>query len=279
MTLVSTEWLKNNLSKVKIFDASWHMPNSNRNGHKEYLNKHIPGTMFWDLDEHSDKDSPFPHMLPNSYYWTRMLWSFGIKNDDHIVVYDFSDVHSACRLYFSLKYFGHQKVSVLDGGMKKWLKENRPTSNKINKDIGKFSYIDKINTKNKYKVIENFDWIKKKEQIDANIKNNLFTLVDGRSRERFEGRVEEPRPNLKKGCIPGSKNIPFLDCIDLETNTFKRKSELIKIFKENDVDCKKPNVFMCGSGVTACVLGLSYFLISDKNAVIYDGSFAEWGKK
>ena len=102
--LVSTEWLNNNLSKVKIFDASWHMPNSNRNSHKEYLHKHIPEAMFWDLDEHSDKDSPFPHMLPNSDYWTRMLWSFGIENDDHIIVYDFSDVHSACRLYFSLKY-------------------------------------------------------------------------------------------------------------------------------------------------------------------------------
>ena len=166
MTLVSTEWLNNNLSKVKIFDASWHMSNSNRNSHKEYLHKHIPEAMFWDLDEHSEKDSPFPHMLPNSDYWTRMLWSFGIENDDHIIVYDFSDVHSACRLWFSLKYFGHQKVSVLDGGMKKWLKENRSTSNKINKDIGKFSYIDKINIKSKYKVSENSNWIKKKLEND-----------------------------------------------------------------------------------------------------------------
>jgi len=279
MTLVSTEWLNNNLSKVKIFDASWNMPNSNRNSHKEYLDKHIPEAMFWDLDEHSDKDSPFPHMLPNSDYWTRMLWSFGIENDDHIIVYDFSDIHSACRLWFSLKYFGHQKVSVLDGGMKKWLKENRLTSNKINKDIGKFSYIDKINTKSRYKVSENFDWVKKKEQINDNIKNNLFTLIDGRSRKRFEGKAEEPRPNLTKGSIPGSKNIPFQYCIDSETNTFKIKSELIKIFKENDIDYLKPNVFMCGSGVTACVLGIAYFLITDKNAVIYDGSFAEWGKK
>ena len=277
--LVSTEWLNSNLSKVKIFDASWHMPNSNRNAHKEYLEKHIPGAMFWDLDEHSDKDSPFPHMLPNYDYWTRMLWSFGITNDDHIVVYDFSDVHSACRLWFSLKYFGNQKFSVLSGGMKKYLRENRITSNKINKDIGKFSYIDKINIKNKYKVIENLDWIKKKEQIDKNIKTNIFTLVDARSRERFEGKVEEPRPNLKKGCVPGSKNIPFQDCIDSGTNTFKRKSELTKIFKENNIDYLKPNVFMCGSGVTACVLGLSYFLITDKNPVIYDGSYAEWGKK
>ena len=276
MTLVSTEWLNNNLSKVKIFDASWHMPNSNRNGHKEYLDKHISGAIFWDLDEHSNKNSPFPHMLPNSDYWAQMLCSFKIENDDHIVVYDFSDVHSACRLWFSLKYFGHKKVSVLDGGMKKWLKENRYRSNKVNKNIEKFIYIDK---KYKYKINENFKWIKKKEQIDNNIKNNLFTLVDGRSRERFEGKAEEPRPNLIKGNIPGSKNIPFQFCIKRETNTFKRKSELIKIFKENDIDYLKPSVFMCGSGVTACVLALAYFLISDKNAMIYDGSFAEWGRK
>ena len=279
MTLVSTEWLSNNLSKVKIFDASWHMPNSNRNSQKEYLDKHIPGTMFWDLDEHSDKDSPFPHMLPNSDYWTRMLWSFGIANDDHIVVYDFSDVHSACRLFFSLKYFGHQKVSVLDGGMKKWLKENRPTSNEINEDIGKFSYIDKINTKNKYKVSENSDWVKKKEQIDENIKTNLFTLVDARSRQRFEGKMDEPRPELRRGSVPGSKNIPFQDCINSKINTFKTKSELIKIFNENNIDYSKPIVFTCGSGVTACVLSMAYSLISDKHAMIYDGSWSEYGKK
>tara|TARA_Y100000590_G_scaffold113226_1_gene129108 strand:+ start:226 stop:1065 length:840 start_codon:yes stop_codon:yes gene_type:complete len=279
MTLVSTEWLNKNLDKVKIFDASWHMPNSNRNGYKEYLEKHIPNAMFWDIDEHSDKDSPFPHMLPNSDYWTRMLWSFGINNEDHIIVYDFSDVHSACRLWFSLKYFGHQKVSVLDGGMKKWLKENKFTSNKINNNIGKFSYTDKINVKKNYKLIENFDSIKKKEQIDKNIKDNLFTLVDGRSHDRFEGRVEEPRPNLSRGSVPGSKNIPFQYCINSETNTFKKKSELVNIFKESNVNYYKPTVFMCGSGVTACVLGLAYFLISGKNAVIYDGSFAEWGKK
>ena len=279
MTLISAEWLNNNLDKVKIFDASWHMPNSNRNAYKEYLNEHIPNAMFWDLDEHSDKDSPFPHMLSNSDYWTRMMRSFGIENDDHIVVYDFSDIHSACRLWFSLKYFGHKKVSVMDGGYAKWLKEKKITSKEINEDIGKFSYIDKINPQKKYKVNENFNGIKKKEQIDDNIKNNLFTLVDARSRERFKGRVEEPRPNLKKGCIPGSKNIPFQECINPRNNTFKKKTELIKIFKENNVDYDKPLVFSCGSGVTACVLGLAYFLISDKNAVIYDGSYAEWGLK
>ena len=269
MNLVSTEWLKNNLRKIKVFDASWHLPASKRNAQREYFDIHIPGALFWDLDKHSDKNSSFSHMLPNSNYWTKMLYSFGIENSDHIIVYDFSEIHSACRLWFSLKYFGHQKVSILNGGMKKWLKENKITTNKI----------DKIKTSNSYKVIENIAWIKNKKQIDENIKNESFALVDARSRGRFEGKIEEPRPGLKKGCIPGSKNIPFQNCINYETNTFKTKSELIKIFKKNNVDYYKPVVFSCGSGVTACVLGLAYFLISGKNAMIYDGSFSEWGKK
>ncbi len=280
MNLVATDWLESNLDKVKIFDASWHMPSSKRDAKKEYEEKHIKGAMFWDVDEHSDKDSPFPHMMSNSDYWTRMLWSFGIQNDDHIIVYDYSDIYSACRLWFALKYFGHQKVSVLDGGMKKWLKENRPTSNKVNKDLGKFSSIDKLNPKNKYKVSENTEWIKNKKQIDENIKKTSFQTVDARSRERFEGKVDEPRPGLKRGCIVGSKNIPFKDCIDSETNTFKTKDELSKIFAQNKVDASKPIVFTCGSGMTACVLGMAYSLISGKNAaVIYDGSWSEYGKK
>ena len=280
MNLVTTDWLESNLDKVKIFDASWHMPSSKRDAKKEYEEKHIKGAMFWDVDEHSDKDSPFPHMMSNSDYWTRMLWSFGIQNDDHIIVYDYSDIYSACRLWFALKYFGHQKVSVLDGGMKKWLKENRPTNNKVNEDLGKFSSIDKLNPKNKYKVSENTEWIKNKKQIDENIKKTSFQTVDARSRERFEGKVDEPRPGLKRGCIVGSKNIPFKDCIDSETNTFKTKDELSKIFAQNKVDASKPIVFTCGSGITACVLGMAYSLISGKNAaVIYDGSWSEYGKK
>jgi len=278
MSLISTEFLNDNLNKVKIFDASWHI-SSKRNAKKEYEEKHIKGAMFWDVDEHSDKDSPYPHMMSNSDYWTRMLWSFGIQNEDFIIVYDYSDIYSACRLWFALKYFGHKKVSVLDGGMKKWLKENRPTNKEVGKDLGKFSSIDKLNPKNKYKVSENTEWIKNKKQIDENIKTPSFQTVDARSRERFEGKVDELRPGLKRGCIPGSKNIPFQDCINSKTNTFKTKSELIKIFNENNIDRFKPIVFTCGSGVTACVLSMAYSLISDKNAMIYDGSWSEYGKK
>jgi len=279
VNLVTTDWLESNLDKVKIFDASWHMASTKRNAKKEYEEKHIKGAMFWDVDEHSDKDSPFPHMMSNSDYSTRMLWSFGIQNDDQIIVYDYSDVYSACRLWFVLKYFGHKKVSVLDGGMKKWIKENRPTSKEVDRDLGKFSSIDKLNPKSRYKVNENTGWIKNKKEIDENIETRSFQTVDARSRERFEGKVNEPRPGLKKGCIIGSKNIPFKDCINSETNVFKTKAELGKIFAQNNVDLSKPIVFTCGSGITACVLGMAYSLISDKNAVIYDGSWSEYGKK
>ena len=278
MNLVSTDWLDRNLNKVKIFDASWHMPNSKRNAKKEYEEKHIRRAIFWDVDEHSDKDSPYPHMMSNSDYWTRMLWSFAIKNEDHVVVYDHSDTYSSCRLWFALKYFGHKKVSVLDGGMKKWLTENRSTDNKINIDLGKFSNIDKLNPGNKYEVKEKTDLIKNKKQIDENLKKNQFQTVDARSRERFEGKIDEPRSGLRRGCIVGSKNLPFKDCINSDNNTFKSKEELSKIFIENNIDISKPIVFTCGSGMTACVLGMAYSIISGKSAVVYDGSWSEYGK-
>ena len=113
----------------------------------------------------------------------------------------------------------------------------------------------------------------------SDIKNNSFVLVDARSRQRFEGKADEPRPELRRGSVPDSKNIPFQDCINSKINTFKTKSELIKIFNENNIDYFKPIVFSCGSGVTACVLSMAYFLITDKNAMIYDGSWSEYGKK
>ncbi len=269
MNLVSTEWLEKNIDNVKIFDATWHMPSTKKNAKIDYDVKHIKGAIFWDVDEHSDRSSPYPHMMTNAEYWKNMLWSFGIQNNDHIVIYDNSDVYSSCRLWFALKYFGHKKVSVLDGGLKKWLEESRTTTNEIVKP----------NNVKKYKVNEKSDLIKSKKQIDENIKIQSFQTVDARSRERFEGKVDEPRPGLKKGCIIGSKNIPFKECINSKSNTFKSKSELINIFNKNNIDISKPIVFTCGSGMTACVLGMAYSLISDKNAVIYDGSWSEYGKK
>ena len=201
-----------------------------------------------------------------------------IKNEDHIVVYDHSDTYSSCRLWFALKYFGHKKVSVLDGGMKKWLAENRSTDNKINKDLGKFSNIDKLNHKNKYEVKEKTDLIKNKKQIDENLKKISFKRLMLEVAKDLKEKLMSLDQALEEDCIVGSKNLPFKDCINAETNTFKSKEELSKIFIKNNIDISKPIVFTCGSGMTACVLGMAYSIISGKSAVVYDGSWSEYGK-
>ena len=271
MNLVSTKWLNSNLNKVKIFDASWHMPNSKRSAEEEYLEKHIPKAIFWDVDKHSDKDSSYPHMMPNSDYWTRMLWRFEIRNDDHIIVYDNSDIYSSCRLWFSLKYFGHEKVSVLDGGFQKWLKEKKPTTKKI----------EKVEQIDNYQTNENIDLIKNKKQIDENIIKKEFTVIDARSRGRFEGSEPEPRKELKSGSIPNSICLPFKECIN-EDHSFKNKEQLLLKFIEVLGSEKLPDnvVFTCGSGITAAVLSLAYSEINDKYLpTIYDGSWAEFGSK
>ena len=270
MTLVSTKWLNSNLGKVKIFDASWHLPSSNRDAKKEYLEKHIPNAMFWDLDEHSDKNSSYPHMMSSSDYWTKMLWKFGISNHDHIIVYDHSYQYSSCRLWFALKYFGHIKVSILNGGLQKWLKEKKPITKKI----------EKMEQRNSYQTHENIDLVKNKKQIDENIIKKEFIVIDARSIGRFKGQEPEPRKELKSGSIPNSICLPFKECIN-EDHSFKNKEQLLLKFKKILESKKLPVnlVFSCGSGITATVLSLAYSLINDKYLpTIYDGSWAEYGK-
>ena len=268
--LKSTNWLEENISKVKILDATWHMPNSNRNAFKEYEQNHIKSSIFFDLDENSKQNISLPHMLPESQDWEKIVSKFGIKNDDHIVIYDNSEVLSASRCWFTFLYFGHDinLVSVLDGGLKKWKLENRPLSNE------KISLVE-TNYKSKIKrdLVINFD------QVEKNIKEKKFCLVDARGENRFKGLVEEPRKNLKKGNVKGSKNLPFSKIINSKNNTFKKKAELEKIFINHGINLNEKLAFSCGSGITACVLGLASAIINNKLPVIYDGSWAEYGLK
>ncbi len=135
MSLVSSDWLENNLEEVKIIDASWHMPKTGRVAFKEYLEEHIPNSVFFDLEKISDENNPIPHMMPDLKKWEFSISSLGINNSDNIVVYDNSEVFSSCRCWFSFIYFGHdpKKVSILDGGLKKWKneKKSQPTKLKI----------------------------------------------------------------------------------------------------------------------------------------------------
>ena len=266
--LVSTNWLEQNLKTVRVLDGSWHMPNVNRNASEEFNSNHIENSLFFDLDKRSNQTSSLPHMLPNKSAWEKTISELGIKNSDHVIIYDNSDVVSSCRIWYNFLYFGHDPnlVSVLDGGLIKWLKENKKVSNKIEKFPVR-SYFAK----------ENLSMVLEKDQINLNIQNKKFELIDARSKERFLGLQPEPRKELRSGNIKGSKNIPFMDLINKNDRTFKNKEQIKSIFNEINLDPAKNIAFTCGSGVTACVLGLANSIISGKNPLIYDGSWSEYG--
>ena len=269
MSLVSTDWLMANLDKVKIIDCSWHMPQTKRNGFEEYKKQHIKNAIYFDLDKNSKKDTDLPHMLIDIKSWENIVSNMGIKNDDQIIVYDNSDVISSCRCWYNFIYFGHNPnlIKVLDGGLKKWVNEKKPTTNDI------------VNIKpSHYSANEKIELVKNKAQINENILTKEFLVIDARSKERFEGVVPEPRKGLKSGSINNSYCLPFSELINAD-HTFIDKKKIFQKFSSIKSSLDKNIVFTCGSGVTAAVLALAYSLIDNKyNPVIYDGSWSEYGK-
>ena len=269
MSLVDTNWLEEKIDNVKIIDCSWHMPQAQRNGLEEYNKDHIPNAIFFDLDKNSKINTDLPHMLTDIKSWEKIMGDMGIENKDEIVVYDNSDVISSCRCWYNLIYFGHNPklVHVLDGGFKKWKKENKITNNK-----------EVIIRTSVYSCKENTELVKNKKQIDENINTKEFNVVDARSRKRFEGKVAEPRKGLRSGSIKNSFCLPFSELIN-DDHTFVSKDKIQTQFELFKLDLNKNIVFSCGSGVTASVLALAYSLINDKYMpTIYDGSWSEYGR-
>ena len=269
MSLVDTNWLEGKIDNVKIIDCSWHMPQAQRNGLEEYNKDHIPNAIFFDLDKNSKINTDLPHMLTDIKSWEKIMGDMGIENKDEIVVYDNSDVISSCRCWYNLIYFGHNPklVHVLDGGFKKWKKENKITNNK-----------EVIIRTSVYSCKENTELVKNKKQIDENINTKEFNVVDARSKERFEGKVAEPRKGLRSGSIKNSFCLPFSELIN-DDHTFVSKEKIQTQFELFKLDLNKNIVFSCGSGVTASVLALAYSLINDKYMpTIYDGSWSEYGR-
>jgi len=269
MSLVSTDWLKKNLSKVKIIDCSWHMPQANRNALEEYNKEHIPNAIFFDLDANSKKNTDLPHMLTDKNSWEKIVSNMGIKSENEIIVYDNSDVISSCRCWYNFIYFGHDPklIHVLDGNLKKWNNEKKLTTSALTKIL-----------KTNYKAFEKKELVKNKEEMDKNISKKEFRVIDARSRKRFNGEVPEPRKGLRSGSIKNSFCLPFADLIN-EDRTFISKDKILEKFKSTKCELDTNLVFSCGSGVTASVLALAYSLIDNKYMPkIYDGSWSEYGK-
>jgi thiosulfate/3-mercaptopyruvate sulfurtransferase len=232
----------------------------------DYLGAHIPGAVFFDVDAISDHNDPRPHMYPDAEQFARDVSALGISSGDTVVAYDSGAWVAAPRAWWMFLSFGHRDVKVLDGGLKKWLSEGRPThSGKVTPKVGKF------------RATLDPGFVRSKQQLLGNLETRAEQLVDARPRPRFEGTVAEPWPGRRSGHIPGSRNVPYAELFDARTGTMKPLDDLRKAFTGADVDLTKPIVTSCGSGVSALVLTLALYRLGVRGTALYDGSWAEWG--
>ncbi|MGL4395558.1 MAG: 3-mercaptopyruvate sulfurtransferase [Hyphomicrobium sp.] len=267
--IVETDWLATHLSSpdLIVLDGSWHLPTAGRDARKEYLAEHIPGAIFFDIDDLSDEKSSLPHMLPSTVKFASRMKKMGIGDGARIVVYDTSGIFSAARVWWTFRAMGHQDVAVLNGGLRKWKSEGRPL------DDG----LPPKRSERHYTPLQNTDIIRDFDEMRALVGKSGAQIVDARPAGRFEGRDPEPRAGLRQGHIPGSKNIPSQSLLNPD-GTFKSPAELAKLFDAVGIDVGRPVVTTCGSGVTASMLALALAVVGQTNAAVYDGSWAEWGQ-
>ncbi|WP_353890850.1 3-mercaptopyruvate sulfurtransferase [uncultured Sneathiella sp.] len=266
-SLVSTEWLAEHASApdVRIVDASWHMPATNRNPRAEYDAEHIPGAVFFDIDEIADTDNPLPHMVPSPEKFSSRMRKLGLGDGNRIVVYDTLGMVSAARAWWLLRLFGHQDVAILDGGLPKWKAEGRPVDDMPVKPAERH-FTSRINS----------FLLREKDQVARNIDQSREQVLDARSAGRFDGTEPEPREGLRGGHIPGSKNLPYTALLNDADKTFRQAEELNAAFSGAGIDLKKPVITSCGSGITACVLAFGLHLLGHQRVAVYDGSWTEW---
>ena len=197
--LIETGWLATHLSdpNVKVLDSSWHLPGTERDAETEFADRHIPGAMLFDIDDVRDRDIPLPHMLPSAEQFAAQMSTLGINNGDMVVVYDVHGIQTAPRAWWMFRAFGHDKVAVLNGGLVKWIAENRPiTDDIVDRDRGNFS------------AEADTELVSSVGQMLTNQESREALVVDARPAGRFHGNDPEPRPGLRLSRMPGSVNLP-----------------------------------------------------------------------
>lgn len=264
--LVSVNWLSQNLNEPNLVILDVSLESNIANIKVEFPGIQIKGARYFDLKRNfSDLESRLPNTLPNPKYFSLACRNLGINNNSIIVVYDNIGIYASPRVWWIFKSMGHKNIAVLDGGLPSWKNKNYPTE----------SIQNRVFPEGNFKAIFNLNLQKKAFQILENIVSKEAILVDARSNERFCGLIPETRKNLKSGHIPHAINLPFLEV--LRDGKFLSPNEISTIFKKLKID-KRPKIFTCGSGLTACILILASTLISEDNHFLYDGSWSEWGQ-
>ncbi|MDC1133452.1 sulfurtransferase [Alphaproteobacteria bacterium] len=258
--------LKINKNKnIKILDATFYLPDSGLNAEKEYNDKHITGAVFFDINKIADPQNSLPHMIPSKEIFSEMMKNLGLNNDDEIIIYDNSPILSSARAWFLLRYFNHNKIFILKGGIKNWLKHNGTITSDLTV-ISKGNFTTQNEKKDLVKSLSNM--------IELSNKNDQL-ILDARSYNRYLGTAKEPRPGLPSGHIPNSKSLPSSDLINKD-GILKNEEELKVIFNNNEISQDDSIIATCGSGVSACVITLALFTLGKFDVPIYDGSWTEW---
>jgi thiosulfate/3-mercaptopyruvate sulfurtransferase len=269
MSLISTEQLMGRLPdpQLRILDATY-IVSASRDPKAEYETEHIPGAVFFDIDAVADTKSTFPHMLPDAETFSALVGTLGIGNDQDVVVYDTHGLFSAPRAWWMFKIFGHDRVSILNGGFPKWKSEGRPV------EQGQVPVSpQRFNAQYHPELL--WDW----QKMLHNLSEPQAQVIDVRSAERFSGSQPEPRIGLRSGHIPGSRNMPWSSLIDPESKTMLPTDELRRAFQKVNINLEQPIAMSCGSGVTACMGAFALQLLGHHQWSVYDGSWAEWGSR
>ena len=253
---------------VSFLDATYVLPQMGRDAEAEYLAEHIKGAAWFNLDEQSDRQSPYPHMLPPANIFEENMQRLGLGTATHIIVYDNSPFLSCARAWFMFRYFGHANISILDGGLAAW----RAAGGALGAGLEVQPYGD--------------------FRVKPPIADTAFTsllemqkilgvgnaqIIDARGHARFTGQETEPREGMASGHIPGARNLPITSLLDPETQKIKPIGEIRTLFEAAQIDFNAPIITTCGSGVTACGLAFALHLCGMNKVAVYDGSWSEWG--
>ena len=265
--LVETDWLQKHLGApgLIVLDATWTMPGEPKSGADLYNEAHIPGAPFFDIDDLSDTSSPYPHMLPTPEKFASRMRHMGVGDGMKVVVYDHKGLFSSPRAWWMFRVMGHDLVGVLNGGLKKWLAEDRPVE----------SGPPALRSARHFTARRNSELVRDISDMLKEVPAGRTQIVDARSKSRFLGHEVEVRPVPRIGHMPGAKNLPYGALIGTD-GTMKPAAELRAAFEAAGVNPDKPVITTCGSGVTACILALGLAILGNEYASVYDGSWAEW---